>query len=465
MQKSDIGGGGKRTNMSSSMTAQMEASPHSRKTLGLPEDPRVRNLSGHDSRDMQRPRSASPQPKKVDSEMNTDQSALLMRKMHGRASAGAGGYGLRRPLSNASTASSGSARSSNGVMRGAPSKLTRPGCIEPSGKNPIYENLSGLPRMKTSSASQTYPRSGTDMGPEAYGEGTLERKCRAMAAAAAGGKSNSTSPMEEYRSNTLGRRKPDANLRERLFGSRNSLNKVQTGSGEGQSQMINSTIISNPHATYGGKHDAASPGRHFSSRSSTASDYSTQSAPYANYLSPEYAPSGRPLSGMSSATAPTNWLKSSSGGTSPIGNGPFHMRSMSETESMESIASSASSLIKQARAHGLASRNILAHKDYVPIGIPRSNSIRSAQSERQYAASTQSEDLPRTGSFSQITSPTQGPPSPTPSNSSHASSRFAYPLALTTSMGGSNTESMNSGSAYGYLPLSKLGTKDDEGTL
>ena len=307
-------------------------------------------------------------------------SAYMMRGQNGRSP---GAFGLRRPASGASNASTTSNYSGERLAnyRGN-STPTRQGV------------------MKTSSGSQT---GGHDTSPEAY-QNTLERKKRAMQAKMAAMQNGYQSADEGSRSSTLGRKqKPD--IKDRLFGSKGNLNRPVTGP---DGQLINSTIISNPHATY-------SKDR---SNSLTKGSISPSSANYVNinYLSADYL-SGRPMS----ATSPISgspWLKSTNGV-----NGARN--TLSETESMESISSSASSSIQaqiqQARAHAYASKTILAQEKegIVPQGIHRSDSFKSTQSERIYASPSQLEaDLHRTGSFSQM----NGPSSPTGSHSSQASS-------------------------------------------
>ena len=257
--------------------------------------------------------------------------------------------------------------------------------------------------MKTSSGSQT----GNDTSPEGLGQSTLDRKKRAMQAKMAA-MQNGYQSADEGRSSTLGR-KQRTDIKDRLFGSKGNLNRPTTGP---DGQLVNSTIISNPHATY-------SKDR---SNSLTKGSISPSSANYVNinYLSADYL-NGRPMS----ATSPISgspWLKST---PNSVANGRGHGHTLSETESMESISSSASSSIQaqiqQARAHAYASKTILAQEKegLVPQGVHRSDSFKSSQSERIYASPAQLEaELHRTGSFSQM----NGPASPTGSQSSQASS-------------------------------------------
>ena len=173
---------------------------------------------------------------------------------------------------------------------------------------------------------------------------------------------------------------------------------------------------------------------------------------------------------MQSPTSPSAWMKSA---PPSLSNG--HMRpTLSETESMESISSSASSSIQaqiqQARANSLASRNILQHERENQAGshsLVRSDSFRSTQSEKMFSGS-QSDDLHHANSITQL-SPTGQPSSPTPSQSSAASSRFTYPLSAlspTTAAGinlARSGSSANGGVPYtGFIPLSKISSKDDD---
>ncbi len=381
---------------------------------------------------------------KKDSETNTDQSIMMMRKQQQMAGRPGSGFasGLRRPLSGGSTASTGSNKSTGSA--GERLANYKGSCIQPI--------------TKTSSGSQT----STDMGPEAYSSSTLERKKRGLLAKSP----TATSPSHPGEYASLGRRKPEGNLKERLFGSRSSLNKMGSNT-----PMGDMTIISNPHATYS-KHDGSSQtSRSYIVRSSAHANTSSPSAPnYVNlsYLSSDYL-SGRNIGALNSPTSPSSaspWLKSAPSSL----NG--HMKSgLSETESMESLSSAASSniqaQIQQARAHSLVSRSILQHErdnQASAAGIVRSDSFRSTQSERMYPTGSQS-DLHRANSITQLSANGQAS-SPTGST---ASSRFTYPLsalsptmAQNLSMGRSTSNSQNGVPYTGFIPLSKI-TKDDDG--
>ncbi len=347
-----------------------------RRTAGLAvEDPHLKYYSDSEGYSSKPKNTADPPA-----------SSYMMRGQNGRSP---GAFGLRRPLSgssNASTASGISASSGERLAnyRGSSNMATRQGV------------------MKASSGSQT----GADTSPEAYGPSTMERKKRAMQAKMS--VQNGYQSADEGRSSTLGR-KQRGDIKERLFGSKGNLNRPTTGP---DGQLINSTIISNPHATY-------SKDR---SNSLSKGSISPSSANYVNinYLSADYL-NGRPVS----ATSPISgspWLKST---PTSVANGAWP--ALSETESIESISSSASSSIQaqiqQARAHAYASKTILAQEKegLVPQSIHRSDSFKSTQSERIYATPAQLEaEIHRTGSFSQM----NGPSSPTGSQSSHASSRY-----------------------------------------
>ena len=190
---------------------------------------------------------------------------------------------------------------------------------------------------------------------------------------------------DERSSGTIDRRWR-TDIKERLFGSKSSLNKVQP---QADGKLVNSTIISNPHATF-------SNSRHYTDNTPPTSPI------YVNQRS-SYSFNGRP----SSATSPTSRSPRYSSNSSV-----FRDRlSMSDTESMDSISSSRSSStsssvqarIEQARAHGYVSRTILAQEKegLTHQPIQRSDSFRSTQSEHIYPSRPQQEHARlRTGSFS-----------------------------------------------------------------
>lgn len=387
---------------------------------------------------------------KRDSETNTDQSHLLdtsMRRMQTQRAHSAGGqvtYGYRRPLSNTSTTSVGSNKSTgsnSGKTSTVGSRLAKHGVLvegQTNGKSMDANGGSSIPRPGSATGMRaTTPGGGnprTDMGPEAYSSATLERKKKGLNGAPKSSSAAQTDPGELYKSNTLGRTK-------KVFGSRNSLSKTQSQGENGS--LCSSTIISNPHATYS-KAGPQSP-----QNGSNNGTYVTM-----EYGSPRNSGAGQGV-----------WLKTPNG---TVG--------MSETESMESISSHASSIqaqIQQARALSGASARILAHRDGqggAPNGLSRSNSLKSSQSDCVYAGAqhSMSEDITRTNSFSQLPSP-PAPSSPTPSNSSHSSSRFTYPM--TAAYGSSSSALMPNASMvrsntqsclpYGSLALSKINKEED----
>ncbi|CAE1311287.1 unnamed protein product [Acanthosepion pharaonis] len=349
-------------------------------------------------------------------------------------------YGYRRPLSNASSSSIGSNKSNSSKDSCPGSRMIKHGDRSSDGRNGGYEvPITSIPRP--GSAPKPSGMSMSDMGPEAYSNTTLERRKKS------GGNinkstSSSQTDSELYKSNTLGRK---------IFGSRNSL------SNKNGEALCNSTIISNPHATYS-KHDTS--GRPYTPQNQCHQAYS-------NYISLEYA------SPRHSGSANSPWLKNSNGNLSSMSH--HSPMQMSETESMESISSTASSIqaqLQQARALSSANSRILAHQmaQSPNMGLHRSNSIRSTQSECLYSSNqhTISEDLTRTNSYSQINSPHDQPSSPTPSNSSHSSSRFTYPMtaynpsmlsqSYTQNMVRSNTQSSM---PYSSLALSKISKEED----
>ncbi|XP_036367789.1 neuron navigator 2-like isoform X5 [Octopus sinensis] len=389
---------------------------------------------------------------KRDSETNTDQSCLMdasMKKVHqnGMNSSNNGNnsamnvnnYGYRRPLSNASSSSVGSNKS-NGSKDSVPGRMVKHGDRSSDGRNGGYEvPITSIPRP--GSAPKPSGMSMSDVGPDAYSNSTLERRKKSGNHTPKSTTSSQTDS-ELYKSNTLGRK---------LLSSRNSMGNKN---GEG---LCNSTIISNPHATYS-KHDSS--GRPYTTHNPCHQSYS-------NYISLDYS------SPRHSASANNPWLKNSNGNLSSVG-GHSPMQ-MSETESMESISSTASSIqaqLQQARALSSASCRILAHQmaQNPNMGLHRSNSIRSTQSECLYSSNhhTISEDLTRTNSYSQVNSPHEQPSSPTPSNSSHSSSRFTYPMtaynpsmlsqSYTQNMVRSNTQSSM---PYSSLALSKISKEED----
>ncbi|XP_052708110.1 neuron navigator 2-like isoform X6 [Crassostrea angulata] len=358
---------------------------------------------------------------KKDSETNTEQSHLMeasMRRVQQQSGGGQGGFGYRRPLSNTSTSSAGSNKS-NGTGGSSCSKsstvgsrLAKHGVMnENNGMKPGECTPSGIPRPGSAASLRTTPQRAEDL----FTSATLERKKKGINGAKTNG--NNISPPEElYKSNTLGRNT------QKKSGSKASLTRTPS-QGEG-TPLCNNTIISNPHATYG-KNEMGRPNMYSQSLPNMP-----QNGVPAHYVAMEY---GSP---RNSGSGQGVWLKNTNG------NIPMHM---SDTESMDSISSHASSIqaqIQQARALSDASARILAH-GMNNVGLTRSNSLKSTQSDSIYASNQHiGENLTRTNSFSQLPSPPP-PSSPTPSNSSH-SSRFTYPM---TAFGGGGS-SMSSGGGY-----------------
>ncbi|XP_048766551.1 neuron navigator 3-like isoform X3 [Ostrea edulis] len=390
---------------------------------------------------------------KKDSETNTEQSHLMeasMRRVQqGGGSMGQGGFGYRRPLSNTSTGSAGSTKSngSGGSCSKSStvgSRLAKHGVMNDNGLKQGEMNPSGIPRPGSAASLRAPPQRTEDL----FTSATLERKKKGINGAKTNG--NNISPPEElYKSNTLGRNT------QKKCGSKTSLTRTPS-QGENTS-LCNNTIISNPHATYG-KNEMGRPNMYSQSLPNMP-----QNGTPGNYVAMEY---GSP---RNSASGQGIWLKNTNG------NVPMHM---SEAESMDSISSHASSIqaqIQQARALSDASARILAH-GMNNVGLTRSNSLKSTQSDSIYASTQHGEHLTRTNSFSQLPSPPP-PSSPTPSNSSH-SSRFTYPMTAFGggSMGGGyaspaslnqnmvRSSTQSSLPPYGSLSLSKI-NKDEDGSL
>ena len=384
------------------------------------EDPKLRVLAEHSGEGKQK--------QKRDSETNTDHSVVMVSKKP-QSGRGVPPFGFRRPQSA-------QGHSSSKLAKGARSP-------ESDAKGERLSNYKGSGFVRSSATAGM--KSGTltsghmsDAGPESHSQSTLERKKRAgllSSRSHSSMSSHTASSPEDGHTHSLGRRK-DGIIREKLFGSRNSLNK-----GDGQN-MCPGTIISNPHATYSRERQRNSAG-----------ETSPSSAYGGNYLSPDY-PGSRPVSAVSSPGSTNSWLKS---------NG-IRM-AMSETESMESISSTASSIqaqIQQAKALSLASRSILQRDGQSPsTGLHRSDSFKSTQSEKFFHSMTQSEELPRTNSWNQL-SPEPGAASPTSSHGS--SSRFTYPLSSVTPTSGMGL-SITRSSPYSTMivPLAKMsGSKEDD---
>ncbi|XP_048240088.1 neuron navigator 3-like isoform X12 [Haliotis rufescens] len=200
--------------------------------------------------------STSPSTKR-DCETNTDNSHLLetsMKRMQNArgANCGSGGssssFGYRRPLSNASNSSIGSNKSSSSKGSATVgSRLAKHGVdANPMSKSANEMPASNIPRPGSASARTNMKDS--DLGPEGYCSNTLERERKKKNGISASKSTSSAQTERDFQSNTLGRR--------RLFGSKNSLSKTPQGE---NGSLCNSTIISNPHATYSSKSESSSP--------------------------------------------------------------------------------------------------------------------------------------------------------------------------------------------------------------
>ena len=475
--------------------------------------------------------SYSPGPgSKRDSETNTDQSHLMdasMRERHAaRAGAGNGhmgtppsqgsgaAFGYRRPLSNTSTSSVGSGKSSGGSGKGSAvvgSRLARHGIdgitqMVRSGSDSVTHTPTGIPRPASAASSARSCHS--DMGNDCYRSSTLERKQRSGLTP-----SKSTGAAQtDFQSNSLGRR--------RLFDSKVSLGGGGGGSGNSKpgenGGLCHSTIISNPHATY--CKDGSPSARNLSHyvnlqelHARQLQQVQQQHAAHSNYVPLEFPSAGQRHSGGSAtgvSLGPSFWHRNSHA------NVPAPAPPGQEAESMDALVVSSSSpiqqQIQQARAlSGVGARILQQHREALaalsasaqpspspcpspgPQGLQRSSSVRS---ERSLAAGTPSSRDPslspdnphhhhhhmHSDSFSDVLDLTNGalmgPTSPCPSSSSSQTSRFTYPLSLTApssssaqgcgSGGGAMVRSSTqAGLPYGGLGLSKMGQgRDEEGS-
>ena len=137
-----------------------------------------------------------------------------------------------------------------------------------------YNKATPTKPTKTSSGSQTYvcgsqtyPRSDpSDMGP-IYSQSTLERKKGLVAKGGYASLDRKARTSQE--------------VKERLFGSRSSLNKAQTPEGQ---NLISSTIISNPHATFSRPQGKPPPGTKSDGEYSPTSPYVNVSLPPGSVL-------------------------------------------------------------------------------------------------------------------------------------------------------------------------------------
>ena len=370
----------------------------------------------------------------------SDQSMIIMRKTNHQVTTGMpmSTFGYRRPVSGLSNNSE--KAPPQRPVAGKPPTSKAP--LQPPKRNGLgrndYENIYTSP----------------DGSP---------RRCSMVASKTQTGLSSSATVAEvdAYKSNTLGRRKPDrATGQEKLYASGSNLNKAASND-----KLCSSTIISNPHAAYTSRYQAAQ-------RNGAAAQ---NGADPGRELARE--PRERSMS-IPNPTHPQTWLKSSAGTTPNL------------SESMESLSSAGQvqAKIQQARAHGMASRSILSgnrdsysNRDsaaYGPMERERSDSMKSSKSDRLYQTLSQhlDADIPRTTSIGHLnaaSSCTSQPVSPTPSVGSQNASRFTYPMTALSpnhvSTSASNHSlarslSQQSNLPYaGMLPLSKSGSRDEEG--
>lgn len=383
---------------------------------------------------------------KCDSETNTDQSHVYessVRKMQNIQNArgiqsGGVGYGYhRRPLSNTSTGSVGSTKSAPGGPMGSPAgSPSKPGSnavgtrLAKHGLDQIaqqYHAATSKQRQEQSIAAQNQKPCGQQDGgkiPE-YSSASLERRKKSSSAA--------QTDMDMFKSNSLGRRK-------------GGMGPMIPQPGE--NGQFNSTIISNPHATYsrpdGSRHNSPYSSVHIPGTNFTG-----------NYVPLEFAMGSPRNSGNTGG-----WIRTNSGAVTADGRHIYHH--VSDSESMDALSSvnSINARIQQARALSGASARILAQSGN--YGLQRSNSMKSTRSDSAYASPQHlqhqhSEDLP---------SPPP-PTSPTPSNSSHASSRFTFPMTSYASGQAQNQPLVRSNTSsslpYGTpLALTKMNRGEDE---
>lgn len=383
---------------------------------------------------------------KCDSETNTDQShvheANLRKMQNMRGMQGGGvGYGYqRRPLSNTSTGSAGSSKSAPGAPMGTPvGSPAKPGSnavgtrLAKHGLDQIAQQYhaatskqkqeQSLAAQQQKAAQQQQQQQQDGKVPE-FSSASLERRTKSTSAA--------QTDMEMFKSNSLGRRKG---------GMGPQMNHP------GDNASFSSTIISNPHATYS-KPDGSRHNSPYSSVHIPGTGYT------GNYVPLEFA-MGSPRNSASTG----GWIRTNSGAVTADGRQIYHHVSDSESMDTLSSVSSINARIQQARALSSANARILAHSNY---GLQRSNSMKSTRSDSAYASPQHlhhqhSEDLP---------SPPP-PTSPTPSNSSHASSRFTFPMTSfgASPAGGQPLVRSNTSSSLPYgtpLALSKMNRGDEE---
>ena len=447
-------------------------------------------------------RAYSPAPStKRDCETNTDQSHLMDANMKERHAARSGNthngtppsqgsgsaFGYRRPLSNASTSSAGSGRNSGGSGKGSSvvgSRLAKHGMdgvtqMVRSGSDSAANTPTGIPRP--ASAASAARSCHSDMNSEGYKSSTLERKQRSGMTP-----SKSTGAAQtDFQSNSLGRR--------RLFGSKSSLSQ-KSGENGG---LCNSTVISNPHATY--SKEGVPTSKNLSHYVNLQELHARQmQQQHSNYVPLEFPSASQRHSG-GSATGVS--LGSSFWHRNSHANVPAPVPPGQDGESMDALVVSATSpiqqQIQQARAlSGVGARILQLHRETLSAlsvqaqpspcpspnsnpGLQRSNSVKSERSLASLNGKdpSLSPDNPHmhSSSFSEAFDHTMSalaPTSPCPSNSSQTS-RFTYPLSLSpnSAMGsGSGGGAMVRSNTQTGLPFSALGlskvaqAKDEEGS-
>jgi len=351
--------------------------------------------------------------------------------------AGGVGYGYhRRPLSNTSTGSVGSTKSAPGGHIGSPAGSPAKGGNTSSvgsrlakhGLDTIaqqYHAAQSRQRQEQSLAAQRVASEGKQGVPE-FSSASLERRSKSTSAA--------QTEMEIFKSNSLGRRKGGMG--------------IQMGQGSADNGSMASTIISNPHATY------------------SRPDGSRHNSPYSSVHIPgpgfggNYVPLEFAMGSPRNSAATGGWIRTNAGAVTADGRQIYHHVSDSESMDALSSASSINARIQQARALSSANARILAQSHH--YGLQRSSSMKSSRSDSAYASGHQLQGgMP--GMEGELASPPP-PTSPTPSQSSHASSRFTFPM---TSYAAGNpgqplTRSNTSSSLPYATPLHQLAKNRDE---
>ncbi|XP_076466294.1 neuron navigator 2-like isoform X3 [Babylonia areolata] len=445
-----------------------------------------------DSTLMRSERSSSPSTgSKRDCETNTDQSHLMDanskaqmaakmgKNQNGNPASQGAGFGYRRPLSNTSGSSSGKGSGKGSSVVGC--RLAKHGVegvtqMVRSGSDSVAHTPTGIPRpaSATSSAKSCH----SDMASEANRSSTLERKQRTGLTPS----KSMGAAQTDFQSNSLGRR--------RLFGSKSSVN--QKG-GENGGGACNSTIISNPHATYSKDGSSKNLSHYVNLQELHARQQQQQ---HSHYVPLEFPSGGQRHSGGSAtgmSLGPGFWHRNSHA------NVPAPALPGQEGESMDTLVVSASSpiqqQIQQARAlSGVGARILQQHRETLaalsvsaqpspcPSPNPSLQRSSSVKSERSLASMSSkdpslSPDPPHllSESFSEafdLASGAMPPTSPSPSNSSQTS-RFTYPLSFTASSalaggGGAMVRSnTQTGLPYSSSGLCRMtaGGKEEEGSL